>query len=301
MTLTHWQHGQCLDNTTSTMEVCTQLLHEIINHTLQALQEEEDLQEKQNHDVRCLHYTTHSRTQLQPLLTKEQILSVHPVYNNIYQVAVLTQRDPVSCGYHTFHNAYTTLKGELGVAVVEANYHSATLATNRGHEEHFLRQLRDPAVYQHRKQRMIKALAARVAVSDGCYPWTEKDLAAGVMERPYMKHLVETFPLSLELGGPSSFISVPDCCKVSCTVDHLICCQNSLKNFIMSTDHMHELQTVFDRFQQRSHYSHAFLIGMTNHWAAVVANKVNDHVELLLLDSRCGLINYAHWTGIKLF
>lgn len=43
---------------------------------------------------------------------------------------------------------------------------------------------------------------------------------------------------------------------------------------------------IFDRFRSRDSYSHAFLIGSTNHWCTLVGVKVHQHYELLYLDSR---------------
>jgi len=72
------------------------------------------------HESHCHHPEEHHRIPLSPLLTKKnpndtieigspvRILGKHNKYN-IYQVEVIKQSDPVSCGYHTFHNAYVTV------------------------------------------------------------------------------------------------------------------------------------------------------------------------------------------------
>ena len=39
-----------------------------------------------------------------------KILDKHERYN-AFQIEVVKQRDPYSCGYHSFHNAYLVLKG----------------------------------------------------------------------------------------------------------------------------------------------------------------------------------------------
>lgn len=54
----------------------------------------------------------------------------------------------------------------------------------------------------------------------------------------------------------------------------------------MPQDQIFELQKIIDRFQEREYYSHGFLIGTTNHWLSLLANKARDHLELFILDSR---------------
>jgi hypothetical protein len=63
-------------------------------------------------------------------------------------------------------------------------------------------------------------------------------------------------------------------------------CKGSLRNFVMEVETILQLDEIFSRFRKRQNYSHAFLVGATNHWSAMVGNKVNDHHELVYLDSR---------------
>jgi hypothetical protein len=63
-------------------------------------------------------------------------------------------------------------------------------------------------------------------------------------------------------------------------------CKNSLKNFVMEITDIIKLQEVFKNFQDKENYSHGFLVGSTNHWMALVGNKVSNNYELLYLDSR---------------
>jgi hypothetical protein len=49
---------------------------------------------------------------------------------------------------------------------------------------------------------------------------------------------------------------------------------------------MAAMREIFDKFQKRTHYIHAFIIGQTNHWITVVVNKIGDKTETFLIDSR---------------
>jgi hypothetical protein len=75
-------------------------------------------------------------------------------------------------------------------------------------------------------------------------------------------------------SGTSSMIALPDLCK------------NSVRNFVMEVPSIIHLQEIFSRFQTKDKYSHGFLVGSTNHWSAMVGNRVDGHYELLYLDSR---------------
>lgn len=103
-----------------------------------------------------------------------------------------------------------------------------------------------------------------------------------LMERMHMTHLIKKFGEAQDVGGLASMISLPE-------VNHI-----ALKNSMLGKDQAWNLQQVFDRFRERQVYSHAFLIGLSNHWAALLANKTTEvidgkpkaTIEMFYLDSR---------------
>ncbi len=46
------------------------------------------------------------------------------------------------------------------------------------------------------------------------------------------------------------------------------------------------LDEVFTNFKKQKIYTHAFIIGVTNHWITLIGNKSEKGIELVLLDSR---------------
>jgi len=99
-----------------------------------------------------------------------------------------------------------------------------------------------------------------------------------------MLHVLNTSEEAALLGGSNMFLCLPDLSL------------GSLKNSILGAATVNRAQEIFDRFAQRESYSHGFLVGVINHWIAIVANKYkvpatedkpeHSEVELLYLDSR---------------
>src|SRR5690606_27553000 len=107
-----------------------------------------------------------------------------------------------------------------------------------------------------------------------------KDLGSGVMERPYMYHVVQYSDESTTIGGPQSFVCLPDFSS------------GALRNSVMIPARVKDLQHIFEKFQTCETYSHGFLVGTGNHWVALVGNKFKlptsekSEIELIYMDSR---------------
>jgi len=193
-------------------------------------------------------------------LIQAPVLGRHKV-KNIYQLDVLKQVDPYSCGYYSFNNAYLVLQ--------------ACLAKEEDIARVFLKKIKNSTIYSMHFHKMVRLLKQKATLEGNkSYPWTHKHLELGVMERPYMIYLVDEHEAAIKVGGRDIFTCLPDLGFYS------------LRNSIMEPWQMHDLQEVFEIFHSRPNYSHAFLIGITNHWATVVANQVDHQLELLYLDSR---------------
>ncbi len=77
---------------------------------------------------------------------------------------------------------------------------------------HYLSKLRSSTALQYRRRRITELLQRRITQGSdqGRYPWTQMILNSGVMERPYMQHVIEGFPDAALLGGRATLLCLPD-------------------------------------------------------------------------------------------
>lgn len=169
----------------------------------------------------------------------------------IYQLKVLKQKDPHSCGYHSFHNAYNIMKASLGKnAEYSLLYLNKIINVTSEHSRRF------------RIRRFFKVKDSKSQLSF----LTALHYKKFLMERMHMKYLVKKFNESVAIGGLASLSALSELNF------------SSLKNSMLDKANALKLQTIFDQFQQLDNCSHAFLIGLSNHWATLFVNKVTFNV-----------------------
>eukprot|EP00808_Paulinella_micropora_P027663 g78852.t1 len=87
------------------------------------------------------------------------------------------------------------------------------------------------------------------------------------MQRPHMRFLVKYFRLCQALGGLAAFSAAPSLGR------------REVAAGVLTVEDTHSLQAVFDSFQSmgplalRPHKTHAFLVGVGDHWTTVVVRK----------------------------
>jgi hypothetical protein len=107
-----------------------------------------------------------------------------------------------------------------------------------------------------------------------------------------MLHVVAYSEEAALIGGPQSFVCLPDFCLGSLK-NSVMTPENVLRLQRILFDHWlpAEIEDIFDKFQSCDNYSHGFLVGTTNHWIAIVGNKFtrsdsSSVIEMLYMDSR---------------
>lgn len=71
--------------------------------------------------------------------------------------------------------------------------------------------------------------------------------------------------------------------QITALIDFSLC---SLRMNALPLETIKRLQhTINCKFHQQQYASHAFVIGLTNHWISIVAHKHEEHLEIFVLDS----------------
>ena len=99
------------------------------------------------------------------------------------------------------------------------------------------------------------------------YPWNEDTVCNDILERDFVKYLLKDILKSKDITD------LPEMAR------------GSIKNGIMTLEKIKEVQAVFDKFQNEKQYQHGFLIGVGNHWIALVIQK-NESLTSYYMDSR---------------
>lgn len=134
-------------------------------------------------------------------------------------------------------------------------------------------------------------MLVKVCNKQNYYPWDMETVQSGVLERPFMLHLLEKDPMiqSLIVHSKASFDSCPDLCRGSIgngfVVNQLPATHRSINMSVLN-----QLSTTFSVLGEKYHHAWGFLLGQTNHWiAAVVIKSIRDgqsQHEAILIDSR---------------
>ncbi|KAH3746025.1 hypothetical protein Pelo_12597 [Pelomyxa schiedti] len=181
----------------------------------------------------------------------------------IWQVAVVHQWNPYICGYHALYNAGIVFR----VCALCPN-----LKVSRETLEEIASIPRFQSFICHTQDYLKKE-----AVRNGnkYFPWTTKDIDAGILEREYLYKIVEDEIFLKDLCGlsPQDITALPDFS------------QNSVSNSLFEADQASQLYKTFQACANSHNFTHAFVVGSTSHWFCIVVNKTANELEILYLDS----------------
>lgn len=190
---------------------------------------------------------------------------------SVAQFKVLKQEKNGSCGYYALYNIITTV----------CALHTPLQHSGDGHKDtedvlKHLEMINSRTRFWITYKALLNKLHAKAA-KEGitAYPWGKKHIDGGVLERPHMDYLVGEHQLSDLCGGLDfELVILPDF-----SLTHL-------KNNMLPIQRLQHLHEVFSAIKSSSNVVVAFMIGSVCHWISIVCNKVNDHLEILLFDSR---------------
>ncbi|GAM24439.1 hypothetical protein SAMD00019534_076140 [Acytostelium subglobosum LB1] len=189
----------------------------------------------------------------------------------IWQPRVLKQVKNDSCGYYSLFNGISAYKACVSASSTSNNDPSSGSDNDSLH--YFNRMLCRPLFWHIYSICMNLLLVKCRAAKKSYYPWNEKYIVKGVMERCYIDYLLESDNVLSRQRYPITVL--PDW-----AID-------SLRNNRISIEEINELREVSKRFKERQTYSHVFMLGVAVHWISIVINKVNaNEHEIILMDSR---------------
>eukprot|EP00004_Rigifila_ramosa_P010317 TRINITY_DN22153_c0_g1_i1.p1 TRINITY_DN22153_c0_g1~~TRINITY_DN22153_c0_g1_i1.p1 ORF type:complete len:430 (-),score=86.55 TRINITY_DN22153_c0_g1_i1:6-1262(-) len=184
------------------------------------------------------------------------VLDVLPSDPNVIQLKVCKQFKNPSCGFYALANALTVLLACTAEESAVSEYF-ARLQCPGSFWTSFVRRQRELAL--HAQQR-----------GDRHYPWKTTEIAKGAMERPYMTHLLGHLPDAWQ----ECLSAVPSLGR------------SEMRSGTLAAQEVERLQRAFQEFETRFSALHGFLVGVSNHWIAIVAIKFGPAVQLIVLDSR---------------
>eukprot|EP01113_Clastostelium_recurvatum_P038233 TRINITY_DN5694_c0_g1_i13.p1 TRINITY_DN5694_c0_g1~~TRINITY_DN5694_c0_g1_i13.p1 ORF type:complete len:414 (-),score=35.57 TRINITY_DN5694_c0_g1_i13:6-1247(-) len=191
------------------------------------------------------------------------------------QFKALKQAKNDSCGYYAMYNALSCVQALRAYSDADASHHISQLYSRARFWRLFTH------LTNHLKEN-VKTLQYDT------YPWTNTHVEKGVLERPYIEHLME---------DPSTLANIWR--RAGCghtqdgmdTVSHMISAMpdfsmHSLRYNRLPLNDIAALDKVFSLFSASDDYTHAFLLGQTIHWVCIVCSKLSGRVEVALIDSR---------------
>ncbi|KAF2070574.1 hypothetical protein CYY_008105 [Polysphondylium violaceum] len=191
------------------------------------------------------------------IFEKEEIIKGNKVYT--WQPKVLKQNKNDSCGYYSLFNS---------ISILNACFNSD------GQEAvQIFKQLQSRTLFWYTYITTIKILLEKARHSKKkLYPWTEKCVYKGVLERSYIDYLFERENVLSNQQYPITFL--PDWAI------------QSLKNNRLPIDEMKEMTRIAQLFKTHDNYTHIFILGQAVHWITIIINKVGTKSEIILMDSR---------------
>ncbi|KAM9969572.1 hypothetical protein ACTFIR_001408 [Dictyostelium discoideum] len=194
---------------------------------------------------------------------QEEIETIH-----IWQPKVLKQRKNDSCGYYCLYNSLTILN-------------SCFIGTEEEAKSIYSEYLESRVLFWHFYWVSIKLFLEKSKQKkkdkQSRYPWNEKCILKGVLERSYVEYMFKS-----GVNDNMNMISRQHY-PITVLPDWAI---QSLKNNRLPIDEIKEMERISQLFKSSSNYTHVFMIGQAIHWITIVINKVNNHSELIVLDSR---------------
>ncbi|EGG19649.1 hypothetical protein DFA_00227 [Cavenderia fasciculata] len=178
----------------------------------------------------------------------------------IWQPRVLKQVKNDSCGYYSLFNGIS--------------FYNACRAEDMDHSIEYLNRMLCRPLFWHIYTISMNLLIDKARMKKKAYyPWNEKYIQKGVMERCYIDYLLTSDNVLSKQQYPITVL--PDW-----AID-------SLRNNRLGLQEIKELQEISHRFKTRDSYAHIFMVGVAVHWISIVISKhVTGDVEIVLMDSR---------------
>ena len=120
--------------------------------------------------------------------------------------------------------------------------------------------------YYYYKNKWTKLLLEKATVEGNKYfPWCYSSINSEVMERDYIRYILDHDQELNLLGGNKHFSAISEMYR------------ECLQKGFLSNDKIIEIQNIFYSFQRENEFSHAFIIGSYAHWVLIVLHKYNDN------------------------
>eukprot|EP00002_Diphylleia_rotans_P038502 TRINITY_DN877_c0_g1_i6.p1 TRINITY_DN877_c0_g1~~TRINITY_DN877_c0_g1_i6.p1 ORF type:complete len:446 (-),score=82.23 TRINITY_DN877_c0_g1_i6:607-1944(-) len=265
------ENSQAFQNEQTPEKLCVDLIEYIIHSIIEA----EEISSRPAGSISS--HSTHPISTHHASLEDNLIDSVDLIHQrnpiaraNVEQWRCYQQANNHSCGYYALHNILTSLEW----------FHHKGLTTSSAPLHQLIR---NGALFLksfHRIQAQIRAIAQKK--DTGFYPWREKDISSGLLEREYARML---------------FINPKD--EIIFRWKHNITVVssfglNEMMNGALFHTQVHSLDATFLKFRSPpSHiedrgYMHGFLIGLTCHWISLLCIREpnKEDIKVLVFDSR---------------
>jgi len=180
---------------------------------------------------------------------------------SVSQIRALKQNKNDSCGYYALFNIIETV--------------CAITAEDKDKSLDHLSRISNRTRFWFMYTKFIAVLKDKSKREENkTYPWTVEHVEKGMLERPYIDYLLwygklqEICDLDLNIMVLSDFS------------------MNYLKHNQLPVTQIQKLHQIFEDIKKNKNTFHAFLIGQICHWICIICNKVEDHLEIILFDSR---------------
>jgi len=171
--------------------------------------------------------------------------------------------------------------------------------------------------------RIVNHLKKRPSDPNEKYPWTAEHIEKGILERPYISYLMKSGFIQSDvditvladfsmMGMRHNKLPIEDLNNLSQIfakyraskdeadngVDNVesidgpvhtkadICENTSINNGSSNSSNNNNNNNNNNNAKSNNNRLHAFLVGQACHWISIICNKVEDHVEILVFDSR---------------
>ncbi|KYR02731.1 hypothetical protein DLAC_00196 [Tieghemostelium lacteum] len=227
------------------------------NKSVIYVQKQEIYKEKSNLKETSEHILHHSHEESED--EEENDCLKQTVYT--WQMNTLKQRKNDSCGYYSLYNSMMILN-------------SFCMDCKEESRELFdMMQCKSTFWYTyHLVMRLLLDYSKSLKPKYNGYPWNEKYIYNGVLERPYIDYLFSNDNIISRQQYPITIL--PDWSV------------QSLKNNRLPLEEINEMHKISERFRQFDEYSHVFIIGQAVHWLTIVVNKLGSESEIIVMDSR---------------
>lgn len=218
----------------------------------------------------------HRHDEVSPAFPSVEAEAEVEVAVEVAQVRVIQQRFNGSCGYYALYNVLTTIE--------------ALTSEDEERTHQHLRYLDHNPRFWHMYHTLEKMLLEKAKFEGNrAYPWNTSSINTGIMERNYISYFLHSAraralneavaePLDGDHGYPPTTPSLTVLSDFGLQTLKYNCLP------LFNAQRLHRaVRSVLDGTQS----SHAFLVGVTNHWVGVILTRTSEKsFEILLLDSR---------------